>query len=110
MFLSPLYYYLIDHSGFHNSTSKLLSNFFSSCVDYSSKGVFCVPKLTEGEAKSINKLLEVISNSLHLEKTTAPKRSFIHSSKVYSDWFPSLFGYQQSAISSQHSVIGGRTY
>jgi hypothetical protein len=64
MFLSPLYYYLIDHSGFHSPTSKLLSDVFPRMLSALPKMCFCVPKLTEEEAKFIDELLKVISNFL----------------------------------------------
>ncbi|CAG8507834.1 13431_t:CDS:2 [Funneliformis caledonium] len=58
MFLSLLYYYLIDHSSFYSPTSKLLFDVFSQMLSALLKMCFCVPKLTEKEAKFIDELLK----------------------------------------------------
>nr|CAG8534639.1 14293_t:CDS:2 [Entrophospora candida] len=56
--LNPLYYYLIDHSGFHSPTSNLLSNTFPQMLCAPPKMRFCVSELTESETEFIDKLLK----------------------------------------------------
>jgi hypothetical protein len=54
----------IDHPGFHSPTSKVLSDVFPQMLSVLPKMCFCIPKLTEEEAKFIDELLEVISKVL----------------------------------------------